>query len=130
VSGMFGTPRPVPARRGPLLGALVALALALPLCLIAGAGFAPWLLGTGLWIVCEALALLLTRLPLGLSNLGASGAVGVGLIFRQLVAGVTLIAVLVQHKELAVAAALVYAAGYTAELALSMLGYFGQAQAS
>ena len=129
-SGLFGTPRPVPTRRGPVLGALVVLALALPLCLIAGAGWRPWLLGAGLWIVCEALALLLTRLPLGLSNLGASGAVGVGLIFRQLVAGVTLVAVLVHHKHLAVGAALVYAAAYTSELALSMLGYFaGEAKA-
>jgi hypothetical protein len=107
-----------------MLGGLVVLVLAVPLCLVAGAGLGPWLLGAGLWIAGEAVAFLLTRLPLGLSNLGASGAVGVGLIFRQVVAGGVLVAVLVQHKDLAVGAALVYAAAYTSELGLSMLGYF------
>jgi hypothetical protein len=124
--GLFGTPRPVPTRRGPALGALVLLALALPIYLVAGVGIGGWLLGTGLWIGGEVVAALLTRLPLGLSNLGASGAVGVGLIFRQLVAVVALFAVMLHHKHLAIAALVLYAAAYTFELALSMLVYFGQ----
>jgi hypothetical protein len=124
--GAFSTPRPVPSRRGPIVGALVVLALALPLCLVAGAGVGPWLLGAGLWVLAEVLALLLTRLPLGLSNLGASGAVGVGLIFRQMAAVVVLFVVALHHKHLAVGAAILYAAAYTLELALSMVVYFGQ----
>jgi hypothetical protein len=123
---MFETPRPIPARRGPALGAAALVLLALPIYLVTGIGLRPWLLGAVLWLAGEAIALLLTRLPLGLSNLAASGAVGVGLIFRQLVAVIALFAVAATgDARLALGAAAVYVLAYTAELGLSLASYFG-----
>ena len=124
--GIFATPRPVPGRRLPMLAGLVLFALALPLYAFAGFGVGAWALAAGLWAAGEAVALVLTRLPLGLSNLASSGAVGVGLIFRQMAAVVVLFVVALHHKHLAVGAAALYAAAYTLELALSMVVYFGQ----
>ena len=124
--GMFATPRPVPSRRVPLIAGAVLFALALPLYLFTSLGLAAWALAAALWVAGEAIALLLTRLPLGLSNLASSGAVGVGLIFRQMAAVVVLFVVAVDHKHLALGAAALYAIAYTLELALSMVIYFGQ----
>jgi hypothetical protein len=128
--GLFGTPRDVPSQRGPALAGLAVLLVALPIYHFGGFGLRAWALGSGLWVAGEAVALLLTRLPLGLSNLGASGAVGVGLIFRQMAAVVVLFAVVVHDKHLAVGAAILYAAAYTLERALSMVVYFGQEKES
>jgi hypothetical protein len=128
--GVFATPRPVPGRRVPAIAGLVLFALALPLYYFAGFGLGAWALGAGLWAAGEAVALLLTRLPLGLSNLASSGAVGVGLIFRQMAAVVVLFVVALNHKHLAIGAAALYAAAYTLELSLSMVVYFGQVKES
>lgn len=124
--GIFATPRPVPSRRVPLIAGVVLFLLALPLYYFTSLGLAAWALAAVLWIAGEAIALLLTRLPLGLSNLASSGAVGVGLIFRQMAAVVVLFVVALHHKHLAVGAAALYAVAYTLELALSMVIYFGE----
>jgi hypothetical protein len=110
----------------PVVAGLVLFVLALPLYAFAGFGLGAWALAAGLWAAGEAVALVLTRLPLGLSNLASSGAVGVGLIFRQMAAVVVLFVVALHHKHLAVGAAALYAVAYTLELALSMVVYFGQ----
>jgi hypothetical protein len=110
----------------PLIAGVVLFLLALPLYYFTSLGLAAWALAAVLWIAGEAIALLLTRLPLGLSNLASSGAVGVGLIFRQMAAVVVLFVVALHHKHLAVGAAALYAVAYTLELALSMVIYFGE----
>ena len=124
--GVFATPRPVPSRKVPLIGGAILFALALPLYAFTSLGATAWALAAGIWLGSEAIALVLTRAPLGLSNLASSGAVGVGLIFRQLGAVVVLFVVASQDKHTALAAAGLYAVAYTLELALSMVVYFGQ----
>jgi hypothetical protein len=123
---MFSTPRPLPSRWGPSIGGIAIILLALPIFLLADFGLDAWGLGAGLWVAGEVLTLVLTRLPLGLSNLGSSGAVGVGLIFKQLGAVLVLFTVAARDEQLALAAAGLYAVAYTLTLALSMLSYFSQ----
>jgi hypothetical protein len=127
---MFATPRPVPSRRVPVTGTVILFAVALPLYAFTSLGLDAWALAAGVWLGAEVIALVLTRAPLGLSNLASSGAVGVGLIFRQLAAVVVLFVVAAQDKHLALAAAGLYAVAYTLELALSMVVYFGQEKPS
>jgi hypothetical protein len=114
----------------PLIGGAILFALALPLYAFTSLGATAWALAAGIWLGSEAIALVLTRAPLGLSNLASSGAVGVGLIFRQLGAVVVLFVVASQDKHMALAAAGLYAVAYTLELALSMVVYFGQEKPS
>jgi hypothetical protein len=123
---MFETPRDVPSRRIPVAAGAILFAVALPLYAFTGLGLPAWAVAAGIWAGGEVIAAVLTRFPLGLSNLASSGAVGVGLIFRQLAAVAVLFVVAVHHKHVALAAAGLYAAAYTLELALSMVVYFGQ----
>jgi hypothetical protein len=114
----------------PAIAGFLLFALALPLFYFAGFSLGAWALAAAIWACGELVALVLTRVPLGLSNLASSGAVGVGLIFRQLAAVVVLFVVALHHKHVALAAAGLYAAAYTLELALSMVVYFGQEKPS
>jgi hypothetical protein len=125
MAGLFATPRPVPAQRLPAIAAGVAIALALPVFLAAGWRVSGWVLGAVLWVAAELLGLLLTRLPLGPGNLAASAVQGIGMMFRAVAVMVVVIAVAVSDARLALSAALVYALGYTLELALSLVSYFG-----
>jgi hypothetical protein len=120
------TPRPLPERRLPVLAGGAAVALALPVFAAAGWRLSGWLLGAVLWLVGQALGLLLARLPAGASNLAGSGVQGIGMMFRAIAVMVVVIAVAVSDAGLAVAAAGVYALAYTLELALSLLTYFSQ----
>ena len=124
-SGAFGTPRPVPATRIPALAGGAAILLALPVFAAAGWDLSGWLIGAVLWAAAQAFGLLLSRLPLGASNLAASGAQGIGKLFRAAAVMIVIVAVAVGDAHVALAAALVYALGYTVELALSLLTYFG-----
>lgn len=130
MAGLFATPRPVPAHRLPALAAGAAIALALPVFLAAGWRVSGWVLGAVLWVTAELLGLLLARLPLGAGNLAASGVQGIGMMFRAVAVMVVVIAVAVSDASLALSAALVYALGYTLELALSLVSYFGGEAAS
>ena len=114
----------MPASRLPALAAGAAVALALPVFLAAGWRLSGWLLGAVLWGVGQLLGLLLARLPTGASNLAGSSVQGIGMMFRGVAVMVVLIAVAVSDANLAIAAAGVYALGYTLELALSLLTYF------
>ncbi len=119
------TPRPVPNLVGPALAGSVVVALALPVFLVAGWRLSGWTLAAVLWAGSLAFGALLTRLPLGMGNLAASGVVGVGMMFRSLAVGVILIAVAASDARLGLAAAAVYGLAYTLELALSVVTYFG-----
>ena len=126
--GILGAPRPYPERQrwlGPAAGALV-IAVALPLFLVAGWPLAGWAVAALLWVGAQALGLLLARARPSADNLAASGALAFGMMARLLVVLAVLLALVASDKDAGLAAALVYGAAYTAELALSLLGYYGQ----
>jgi len=118
--GVLGAPRPVPRRRwAPTLGGALVIALALPLFLLAGWSPAGWAIAALLWVGVQAFGVLLARL-------NPSAALGFGLMLRMLAVLVVLVAVAASDTTLGLAAALVYGVAYTAELALSLVAYYGQ----
>jgi hypothetical protein len=118
-------PRPVPQRTMPLVAAAVVVALALPVFLVAGWRVQGWALGAVLWAGSQTLGWVLTRLRTGTGNLAAAGVVAFGMMFRAVAVMIVVFVVAVSDPWLGVAAAAVYAAGYTTELALSLVSYFG-----
>jgi hypothetical protein len=124
--GILGAPRPVPGRWLPIAGAGLVVALALPVFLVAGWRPAGWAIAAVLWVGGQAFGLLLTRVKPSPENLAASGALAIGMMVRLLAVLVVLVAVAASDSRLGLAAALVYALAYTTELALSLLGYYGQ----
>ncbi len=124
-SSLFTTPRPVPARVAPALAGSGLILLALPVFAIAGWPLRGWALAAVLWAGAQALALLLTRLPLDAGNLAASGVRGIGMSFRAFIVGIPLVAVTVADSSIGLAAALLYALAYTLELAVSLITFFG-----
>lgn len=121
---VWATPRPVPSSHVPTIAAAVAIALSLPVFLVAGLPVRGWLLGAVLWVAAEAMALLLSRLALGADNLAASGVRGIGMMFRTVAVMVVVIVVAAANAAVGVAAGAVYALAYTVELALSLTTYF------
>src|SRR5437867_12265843 len=99
-SGILSTPRPIPNRIWPAVAAAIFIALALPVYLVAGWPLSGWVLAAVLWILGEALAFALARLPVGLDNLAASGMVAIGMTVRVIGVMVVLIAVTVADKRL------------------------------
>ena len=121
---ILSTPRPVPNRIVPIVAGAGVLALALPLYLLLGWRVQGWALAALLWIGGQGLALLLTRLRLGLDNLAASGVLAFGMMFRSILVMVVLLVVAVNDGRLALSAALLYTAAYTFELGVSFVEYF------
>ena len=121
----LATPRPLPARRLPALAGGAAVALALPVFVAAGWRVSGWVLGAVLWLAAQAFGLLLARLPIGLGNLAGSGVQGIGMMFRAIAVMVVVVAVATTDARLGLAAAAVYGLGYTIELMLSLVTYFG-----
>ncbi len=124
-TGLFTTPRPVPGRLAPALAGTAVIVLALPVFAVAGWPLRGWALAAVLWGAAQALGLVLTRLPLGEGNLAASGVRGIGMGFRAFIVGIPLVAVAAADERVGLAAALLYVAAYTVELAVSLLSYFG-----
>jgi hypothetical protein len=118
------TPRAVPGRLVPVAAGGLVVLLALPIFLIGGWRVGGWGLAAVLWVASELFALALGRLPVGAANLARAGVVAFGMMFKAIAVMVVLVAVAVSNKELALAAALVYALAYTLELGLSMITYF------
>jgi hypothetical protein len=124
-AGIFATPRPIPGRLVPALGAAVVLLLALPIFLLAGWPVAAWGLGALLWVGLEALDLVLTRLRGKTGNVAASAVLAFGLSFKALVVLAVLVAAAASRPHFAAAAAIVYVLAYTFQLGLSLITYFG-----
>jgi hypothetical protein len=122
----LGAPRPVPGRLLPVVAGAVVVALALPLFLLAGWRLSGWAIAGVLWVGAQALGLLLARVRPSPDNLAASGVLAFGMMARVLAVLVVLVAVAAADGKLALAAALVYALAYTAELALSIASYYVQ----
>ena len=115
----------VPGRIAPAIAGATVVALALPVFVLAGWDLAGWGLGAVLWIAAQALALVLTRLRIGMDNLAGSSVVGLGMMFRPVAVMVVAVAVAASNAELGIAAALVYALAYSLELGVSLALYFG-----
>jgi hypothetical protein len=126
-AGIFATPRPIPGRLVPALGALLVLLLALPVFVLAELDLAGWALGAVLWAGVEAVELMLTRVRGRPANVASSAVLAFGLSFKAIAVLAALVAAAATRADLAVAAAVVYVLAYTFQLGLSLLSYFGRA---
>ena len=124
-AGIFSTPRPLPSRIGPAVAGGMIIVLALPIFAIAGWPLQGWALAAVLWVASEIFALVLTRLPDGPDNLAAAGMRGIGTTSRALLVGIVLVIVTVSNETVGLAAALLYAIAFTAELGVGLATYFG-----
>jgi len=102
------------------------MALAFPVFLLAGWPLAGWGIAAVLWVGTQALGLLLARIRPSADNLAASGVLAFGMMGRVLAVLIVLVAVAATDRRLALAAVLVYALAYTAELAASLATYYVQ----
>ncbi len=125
IADLYTNPRRVPGRLAPMLAGTGLIVLALPVFAIAGWPLRGWALAATLWVAAQALAFLLTRLPLDEGNLAASGVRGIGMSFRAFIVGIPLVAVTVADSQVGLAATIVYVLAYTLELAVSLVTFFG-----
>ena len=115
----------MPGRLAPTIAGGAVIALALPIFVAAGWPLQGWLLAAVLWVASEVVALLLARLPDGPDNLAAAGMRGIGTTSRALLVGVVLVIVTVSNETVGLAATILYAIAFTAELAVGLATYFG-----
>jgi len=125
IADLYTRPRAVPGRLAPMLAGSGLILLALPVFAIAGWPLRGWALAAVLWAAAQALAYLLTRLPLDEGNLAAAGVRGIGMGFRAFIVGIPLVAVTVADSRVGLAAAILYVCAYTLELAVSLIAFFG-----
>ena len=125
MAGPLLVPRPMPERRLPLLAGGAVVAFALPVFLVTGWRLDGWALGAILWVASQALGLVFARVGIHEPTLRGSGLVAFGMMARGILLMVVTIAVAATDPFLALAGALVYAAGYSTELALALVLYFG-----
>jgi hypothetical protein len=118
------SPRPLPDRRLPVVAGGAIVALALPVFVLADWRLGGWALGAGLWVASRVLDAIFSRVGIGEPTLRGSGVVAFGMMGRGILLAIAAVAVAVADPFLAVAGALVYAAAYTFELALSLTLYF------
>ena len=119
------TPRPIPSRLLPTGSAAAAIALALPLFLVAGWPVKGWALGAILWAGLEALSFVIARLRARTTGTVSSSLQGIELLFKALAVLAVVLAAAHSDASVAVAAILVYALAYTLGLMLSVASYFG-----
>ena len=117
-------PRTAPPTLLPAIAGVFVIMLALPVFLIAGWRVSGWALGAVLWVGSEIFGALLARLQGRTGNLAAAGVVAFGMLFRAIAVMVVVFAVAVSDKWLGLAAALTYAAGYSANLGLQLVAYY------
>jgi hypothetical protein len=122
----LGAPRPIPNRTLAVAAGGSALALALPVFVLADWPLAGWGIAALVWIGAQALGLLLARIKPSTDNLAASTVLAFGMMARALAVLIVLVAVAASNRNLGLAAALVYALAYTAELAVSLGSYYTQ----
>jgi hypothetical protein len=119
------SPRPLPARRLPVMAGALVVAFSLPIFVLAGWTLRGWALGALLWLASQALGLLFDRVGINEPTLRGSGVVAFGMMTRGIVVMLVALVLAVSNPELALAGALVYAFAYSVELALSLVLYFG-----
>jgi hypothetical protein len=119
------SPRPLPARRLPVMAGALVVVFSLPIFVLAGWTLRGWALGALLWLASQALGLLFDRVGINEPTLRGSGVVAFGMMTRGIVVMLVALVLAVSNPELALAGALVYAFAYSVELALSLVLYFG-----
>jgi hypothetical protein len=124
VNATFTTPRPAPSVLLPVIAGSAAIALALPIYLVAGWRVSGWLLAATLWVAGQAFGFVLVRLR-SVGNLAAAGVAAVGMMVRAVAVMIVIFIVAISDPSLALAAALTYAFAYTVEILLSLVSYFG-----
>ena len=124
MSGTWTQPRRPPDTTLPAIAGSIVVALALPVFLLNGWRIQGWGLGALLWIASQALGYLLHRLHTRTGNLAAAGVAAFGMMFRAIAVMLVVFAAAVSDPWLGIAAASVYAIGYTAELGLSLVSYY------
>jgi len=117
-------PRVAPPALLPAAAGAFVVVMLLPIFLIAGWRVEGWLLGAVLWAGSEAFGAVLTRLQAKTGNLAAAGVVAFGMLFRAIAVMAVVFAVAVSDKWLGLAAALTYAAGYSAAFGLQLVAYY------
>ena len=117
-------PRTAPPTFLPAIAGAIVILVALPLFLLAGWRVSGWAIGAVLWFGSEAFGAVLTQLRARTGNLAAAGVVAFGMLFRAIAVMVVVFAVAVSDKWLGLAAALTYAAGYSAALGLQLVAYY------
>jgi hypothetical protein len=123
---VLGSPRPVPGRLLPVAAGAVVIALALPIFAVAPWPFAGWVVAAVIWAGVQALGLLLARVRPSADNLAASSVLAFGMMGRLLAVLVVLVAVTASNKSVGLAATVLYALAYTAELAVALASYYVQ----
>ena len=121
-----GAPRAVPGRLWPVGAGTVAIALALPVFLVADWPFEGWVVAAVVWVGVQGLGLLLARVRPSADNLAASSVLAFGMMGRLLAVLVVLVAVAASNRTVGLAAALLYGLAYTAELSVSIASYYVQ----
>ena len=124
MAGAWTQPRRPPDTVLPAIAGTLVVALALPVFVIDGWRIRGWAVGAVLWLASQAFGLVLHRLRTRTGNLAAAGVAAFGMMFRAIAVMVVVFAVAASDAWLGVAAALVYALGYTAELGLSLVAYY------
>ena len=122
----LGAPRAVPGRLLPVAAGAIVIALALPIFLVTGWPVDGWVVAVVLWVGVQAVGVLLARVRPSADNLAASSVLAFGMMGRLLAVLVVLVAVTASNRAVGLAATLVYALAYTAELAVSLASYYVQ----
>ena len=117
-------PRVAPPALLPAVAGGFVVLMALPVFLVAGWRVEGWLLGAVLWAGSEAFGAILARVQAKTGNLAAAGVVAFGMLFRAIAVMAVIFAVAVSDKWLGLAAALTYAAGYSAAFGLQLVAYY------
>jgi hypothetical protein len=123
MAGAWTNPRRPPDAVLPAVAGSAVVVLALPVFLLAGWRIQGWALGAVLWFGAQGFGLLLHRLRTR-GNLAAAGLAAFGMMFRAIAVMVVVLAAAISDAWLGIAAALVYALAYTAELGLSLVSYY------
>jgi hypothetical protein len=122
--GPWTQPRRPPETALPAIAGTAVVFLALPVFLISGWRIEGWALGAFLWLASQAFGYLLHRLHSRTDNLAAAGVTAFGMMFRAIAVMVVVFVAAVSDPWVGLAAALVYALGFTAELGLSLAVYY------
>jgi hypothetical protein len=117
-------PRTAPPTLLPSIAGSLVVLLALPIFLLAGWRVSGWAIGAVLWFGSEAFGAILTRLRTRTGNLAAAGVAAFGMLFRAIAVMVVVFIVAASDKWLGLAAALTYAAGYSAAFGLQLIAYY------
>jgi hypothetical protein len=117
-------PRRPPDTMLPAVAGTAVVFLALPVFLIEGWRLEGWALGAFLWVASQGFGILLHRLHSRTDNLAAAGVTAFGMMFRAIAVMVVIFVAAASDAWIGLAAALVYALGFTAELGLSLVAYY------